>query len=57
MFQFGHRGPLGGTLGQPNPNINREERFLRGTHIEDVLDVKEDVVMVLLKLTLKFCIL
>ena len=43
--------------GQPTPNINGEERFRWGIHIEDVLDVEEDMVMVQLKSTLEFRIL
>ena len=39
--------------GQPSPNINGEERFFRGAHIEDVLYVEEDEV----RMQLKFSIL
>ena len=53
-FSLITEGPWGR---QPTHNINGEERFLRGTHIEDVLDVEEDVVLVQLNPTLKFCIL
>ena len=43
--------------GQPSPNINGEERFLTGAHIEDVLYVEEDEVRMQLKSTSKFSIL
>ena len=39
--------------GQPTPNINGDERFLRGAHIENVLGVEEDEVRVQLKSTIK----